>query len=395
MKTILVLSQNAVFDLGNGAGKEVIFKTLVGLSEHFKIDLIAPGLNPQINNCRFHQLHDALFNKLKRIPVIGFIYNFIYIMQLKIEIQKKISKNMINPDLVYLAGPWMSFIGHSIFENKKTIVVRYFGVNWNPEKHNSIKQKIKFYLKNKGYRKFGNLVIMTNDGTRGDEFLNRLNCPKLKIMFLPNGIDFVQEATEKTELRKILMSKYKIPESHSILLTVSRLTSWKRVDRAILGLKEALKYNSQISLLVVGDGEERQHLERLVQSEGLAKHVRFTGAIKHDQLRVYFSVCDIFLSLYDYSNAGNPLFEAMIYRCCIITLDSPAMKFFVSDKGAVLLKESSPYLIGIAINNLLSNKELLLEYGVNAEKEVKANLLPWNKRISIEVDKIIELSSLS
>jgi glycosyltransferase involved in cell wall biosynthesis len=162
-----------------------------------------------------------------------------------------------------------------------------------------------------------------------------------------------------------------------------------------LGLKEALKYNSQISLLVVGDGEERQHLERLVQSEGLAKHVRFTGAIKHDQLRVYFSVCDIFLSLYDYSNAGNPLFEAMIYRCCIITLDSPAMKFFVSDKGAVLLKESSPYLIGIAINNLLSNKELLLEYGVNAEKEVKANLLPWNKRISIEVDKIIELSSLS
>lgn len=392
MRTILVLSQNAVFDLGSGAGKEVIYKTLNELSRHFKIILIAPGSNPQIRNCEFYNLPDYVFNKLKRIPIIGYLYNFIHYFQLHLIVRKTIWKHKINPDLIYLAGPWMSSIGHSLYENKRPIIVRYFGVNWRPNKHYTIRQKLKFYLKNKGYRKFGDLVIMTNDGTRGDEFLDLLNCPKDKLLFLPNGIDFIEYPFSKSESKKELIDTYGIPESNSILLTVSRLATWKRVDRAILGLKHALKYNKKISLLIVGDGEERLNLQHLVQTEGLHEHVHFTGSIKHNNLGKYYAGCDLFLSLYDYSNAGNPLFEAMMNRCAIVTIDSPAMKYFISEKSAFLLKESSPETVGLVIQELILDKERLLKYGLNAENEVKKNLLRWDDRIALEINKIIELS---
>jgi hypothetical protein len=193
------MSQNAVFDLGNGAGKEVIFKTLNELAKQFHVELIAPGYDPQIKNCRFHHLPGNLFNKLKSIPIIGFLYNFLHLIQLKWIIKETIINKSLNPDLVYLAGPWMSNIGHTIYENKIPIVVRYYGVNWVPEKHHLIRQKIKFYLKNKGYKKFGDLVIMTDDGTRGDEFLDHMNCPQNKRIFLPNGIDFKQSSIKKVE----------------------------------------------------------------------------------------------------------------------------------------------------------------------------------------------------
>jgi glycosyltransferase involved in cell wall biosynthesis len=144
--------------------------------------------------------------------------------------------------------------------------------------------------------------------------------------------------------------------------------------------------------LIVGDGEERLNLQHLVQTEGLHEHVHFTGSIKHNNLGKYYAGCDLFLSLYDYSNAGNPLFEAMMNRCAIVTIDSPAMKYFISEKSAFLLKESSPETVGLVIQELILDKERLLKYGLNAEKEVKKNLLRWDDRIALEIDKIIELS---
>ena len=89
------MSQNAVFDLGNGAGKEVIFKTLNELAKQFHVELIAPGYDPQIKNCRFHNLPDNLFNKLKSIPIIGFLYNFLHLIQLKWIIKETITNKSL------------------------------------------------------------------------------------------------------------------------------------------------------------------------------------------------------------------------------------------------------------------------------------------------------------
>ncbi len=394
MKTILVLSQNSVFDLGKGAGKEVIFKTLMGLSQQFKVVLIAPGANPNILNCDFIQLPSKVFDKINAIKFLGYLFNYLHVISLNHRITALIKRHKIKPDVVYLAGPFMSYIGHLLYEGKKPIIVRYFGVNWRPEKHHTFRQRLKFYLKNKGYKKFGDCVIMTNDGTRGDEFLFQLGCPKEKLWFVPNGIDFTNVKVDKQENRDTILRKYGIDSDNQILLTVSRLAAWKRVDKSILALKELVKNDPKVLLIIVGDGEDRQRLESLVEANHLVDHVIFAGSIAHAELTKFYHACDVFLSFYNYSNAGNPLFEAMLHQCCIVTADSPAMKCFVSHKAALLLKNTEPNAISEALSSILKNRSERLEYGANAAREIREKMLPWEARIKYEVDKIVAIAEM-
>jgi glycosyltransferase involved in cell wall biosynthesis len=390
-KQIIVLSQNAVFDLGSNAGKEVIFRTLVGLSKHYQIHLIAPGSDPQVNDCIFYPLNDVWFNRFKSIPFVGYLYNFIHVYFLHLSISKIIKNASISPDIAYLAGPWMSEIGHSLFNNKIPIVCRYFGVNWNPEKYHTIRQKLKFIQKKRGYKQFGNLVIMTNDGTRGDEYMLKLGCPSNKLRFWKNGVNFQNKNLDKKASKQQILKRWNIPEDHSILLTVSRLTSWKKVDRSIKALQIILQTNQNVTLIVVGDGEERDKLMLLAKDLGIEKNVVFTGAIKHADLGIFYSGANVFLSFYDYSNAGNPLFEAMMHSCCIISINSPAMKDFISSNSAVLLPNFDMSILANELINLLGNQSKQIQLGEAANIEINSRFKNWDDRIQLEILEIMKL----
>jgi glycosyltransferase involved in cell wall biosynthesis len=392
-KQLIVLSQNAVFDLGSNAGKEVIYKTLVGLSKHYQIHLVAPGLDPQIEDCFFYPLKDAWFNRFKSLPFVGYLFNVIYVRYLHRSISKLVDKNKITPDLAYLAGPWMSQIGHALFKNKIPIVCRYFGVNWQPLKHQTLRQKLKFVFKNKGYRQFGDLVIMTNDGTRGDEFMTRLGCPSEKLRFFKNGVDFPTKNTEKQLAKQQLIKRWNIPQDHSILLSISRLAAWKKVERSLYSLSLVLKSNPNVSLIIVGDGEEKGKLNQLAMELGIDRNVVFTGAVKRDELNEYYAGSDIFLSLYNYSNAGNPLFEAMMNSCCIVTINSPSMLDFISNDSAVLLPHYEADRLANTLLDLLKNRERRIQLGLNARNEIHTNFQKWDERIHLEIEEIRKLNA--
>jgi glycosyltransferase involved in cell wall biosynthesis len=390
-KQIIVLSQNAVFDLGSNAGKEVVFRTLLGLSNQFQIHLIAPGSDPHVEDCIFYPLKDVWFNRFKSIPFLGYLFNFIHVHFLRRSIVKIIKKARISPDIAYLAGPWMSEIGHSLFTNKIPIVCRYFGVNWNPEKYHTIRQKLKFIQKKRGYKQFGNLVIMTNDGTRGDEYMLKLGCPPSKLRFWKNGVNFPEITLDKTESKEVLVNQWNIDNKHSILLTVSRLASWKKVDRSIRALHVVLQTNPNVTLIVVGDGEERAKLMLLAMDLGVERNVVFTGAIKHADLGIYYSGTNVFLSFYDYSNAGNPLFEAMMHSCCIISINSPAMKDFISNNSAVLLPNFDMSILANELIDLLGNQSKQIQLGEAANIEINSRFKNWDDRIQLEILEIMKL----
>lgn len=63
------------------------------------------------------------------------------------------------------------------------------------------------------------------------------------------------------------------------------LTAWSRLSRTI-GRQEA-------TLLIVGDGPQREDLERRCEREGLAS-VRFAGAVDYDELSLYYRSADVF-----------------------------------------------------------------------------------------------------
>ena len=80
--------------------------------------------------------------------------------------------------------------------------------------------------------------IMTDDGTQGDEVLARLNpASKGRVKFWRNGLDLDRLRPPDAEQRSRRAPRSRrSPDDAFVMLTASRLATWKRVDRAIRAL---------------------------------------------------------------------------------------------------------------------------------------------------------------
>lgn len=369
-------------------GKEVVYLSLQNLSQHFQVDLIAPGTPPQLQGIRFFRLSSTWFQRFKGVPIWGHLFNYFYFAYLWLKIQYLFRAQKMNPQVVYAAGPWMSLIAAQLPLKQDVLRVhRFYGTSIPLNYPRTIKNRFRYALKLAGYRKVGDLAIMTNDGTRGDAFLLSLGWPVSRLRFLTNGLHFPQLSMDKNQARSLAISKWAIPESHRILLTVSRLAAWKRVDRAIHLLQEILLDCPNTSLIIAGDGEEMDTLRRLVQEKGLSDNCIFTGGVGKDDLDILYRSSDVFITLYDHSNAGNPLFEAMVRACCIYTFRSPEVLAYLDEQSAVLVEPGNPD--AEALKRILRNPEAREQMGENAQSASLRHFQSWEQRMHVEMQEIL------
>src|SRR6202041_1935092 len=66
------------------------------------------------------------------------------------------------------------------------------------------------------------------------------------------------------------------------LVYCGRLTARKGIDRSLQILAGAKTCGADIQFDIIGDGAERQRLESLAQSLGIAERVRFCGSVPYD-----------------------------------------------------------------------------------------------------------------
>ncbi|MFH1235820.1 MAG: glycosyltransferase family 4 protein, partial [Parcubacteria group bacterium] len=229
------------------------------------------------------------------------------------------------------------------------------------------------------------LVIMANDGTRGNEVLHQLHNRSKKIEFWINGVTPPPLASDSA-VREV-RSTLGIPDNAKILLTVSRLVGWKRVDRAIRALVGL--HDPDAFLIIVGDGDERKRLEGMARGLGVSRRVLFTGSLNHEILGTYYALADVFLSLYSLSNVGNPLLEAMSVGKAIITLDNGDTRVFIKHLvTGILLHEDDNDSLVVSIRQLLNDKKIRHSLATAAHMYAQQHLWTWEQRMKQEQEEI-------
>jgi glycosyltransferase involved in cell wall biosynthesis len=91
------------------------------------------------------------------------------------------------------------------------------------------------------------------------------------------------------------------------LATAGRLTRQKALCDAL----EAVARVDGVSLVVAGDGPERQALERRAASLGLAERIRFVGPLSRDQVLTLYRASDAALSTSAWENLPHSVVEAL------------------------------------------------------------------------------------
>ncbi|MFY7876311.1 MAG: glycosyltransferase family 4 protein [Pirellula sp.] len=84
-------------------------------------------------------------------------------------------------------------------------------------------------------------------------------------------------------------------KDRKVLLTVGRLQKRKGHDFLIQSLPNLLTYHPNLLYVIIGDGEEKMNLERLVSNLGLEHEVHFLGKADDDIVRQCYQQSDLFI----------------------------------------------------------------------------------------------------
>jgi len=406
MKKVLLISSLDIWSMGYKKGAESFWQTIKGCAERgWEVFLITATNKKDYHekickkypNIFIYQLNLEKFQKLATsIPKIGFFLKILFWKTFQIsalftamKIAKKEKIDVIYGYEIY-GVPIAKFL--SILW-RVPVVSRFQGTSlksfWMQKKF----WKIRAWEHVIAFKIPTDLVIMTNDGTQGDKVLHYFKVAPKKIRFWINGVDWEKfkrdfdEEGIKKELN--ILAKY-------ILISVSRLASRKRVDRSIRALPKIIKTIPDLKFVIIGDGPERQNLEKISRDLRINHYIRFVGAVPHREILKYLIVADIFLSFYDWSNMGNPLIEAMTAGKCIVTLNNGDTGTIIKDKiNGVLLEESNEegLINNISQNiiNLLKTPQLREKLGKNAKEFAKKNFWTWKERMNTEIKEIEKL----
>lgn len=294
----------------------------------------------------------------------------------------------LQPHYIYQIG-FSILLGHFLHKSSGfPLVYRLFGtIIWNrlePLTNNlSLRQRFVNSTELFIYRRPGNLIVMSNDGTRGDRVMEIFGVPEEKRLFLINGL-----TPEDNESHLDIRSMF--PEDTFLVAAMARLVAWKGIDRILHALPKALELVPELRLIIIGDGRLRNKLESLAKSLGVSSVVRFVGHIPHDKVINTLKQADLFISTQYLSNLSNCLLEAILAGLPIISLADGSLDCLLKDgEDSILVDpQNAEKKLPQAIEKIARDKTFNRRLRKGIEK-TREGVWTWQERIAFEL-RIIE-----
>jgi len=204
-----------------------------------------------------------------------------------------------------------------------------------------------------------------------------LGISKEKITLFNNGTDPTYfRPVDVTDFRK-----KEIGANRRVILSMARLVKWKGIDTVLYALPRIKKAIPDILYLIVGEGPDRERLEKIVGDLGLENHVRFTGAFRNKKRVFYYNLCDVFVqtskSEYpDVEGFGIVFLEANACGKPVIGSRTGGIPDAIDEgETGLLVEQSNPHDLAEAVVLLLRNPDYAEVLGKQGRDKVvrKAN----------------------
>lgn len=200
----------------------------------------------------------------------------------------------------------------------------------------------------------------------------RLGAPRRDIVVCRYGIPVKGTPTDG----RSVMQGLDIPDDAFIVGCIGRLRIEKGQGFLLRAMAEVVQTVSNAVLVLVGDGPDRNDLQRLALTLGLEARVRFLG-LRADVLALA-SAFDVFVLPSLSEGLGLVLLEAMSQRCPIVASDLPAVREVVGESGcAVLVRPADSSALARALVALAANGFARREMG---ERGFARVLAPFHGR---------------
>ncbi len=172
---------------------------------------------------------------------------------------------------------------------------------------------------------------------------------KNKLKKIYNGIPKLKPQNVGKELH----AKWHLPTHAPLLINVGRLAHQKNQATLI----KSLLHLSEVHLILIGEGELRDDLQKQLAALQLEDRVHLLGEMKSLDVLALLSVSDVFVFPSLYEAMPMALVEAMSLGLPIVAGDIPAMREVLDDAGIIVPSESAEE-IAKAVRQVLDSSEL-------------------------------------
>lgn len=199
-----------------------------------------------------------------------------------------------------------------------------------------------------------------------DLFINKYNISQ-PINVIPTGIDidkFKLTQNIKKEIENI-KKKYKIKDTDFIIGSVGRIAPEKSFDKLLYNIKEMIKVNTNIKVMLVGGGPDLDNLKELTQKLHLEDYVIFTDKVNYDLVPAYFNTFNVIVSFSKTETQGLTIIEGLAASKPTICIEDDSFKAMIEPNyNGYLFKNDNEFKDYIF--KLMNDKKLYKDMSTNA-----------------------------
>jgi glycosyltransferase involved in cell wall biosynthesis len=178
---------------------------------------------------------------------------------------------------------------------------------------------------------------------------------KQAIDIIANGVDIekFRPAIEKRDAKKIYLT-----------VGATRLTARKGTKYLIEAIDSLVKKGRDIHMIVMGEGDDKENLEKQVAQLDLQERIKFVGRIPNTETSAFYQKANIFVLPSLNEGMSNAMLEALASGLPLISTDTGGAKQIIqAGKNGFIVRMKDSADIAEKIEKIINNPELIISMG--------------------------------
>lgn len=199
-----------------------------------------------------------------------------------------------------------------------------------------------------------------------DLFINKYNIIK-QVNVIPTGIDIDKFKITPSMKKNIqtIKNKYKIKDTDFIIGSVGRIAPEKSFDKLLYNIKDMIKVNTNIKVLLVGGGPDLDNLKELTKKLNLENYVIFTDKVNYDLVPTYFNIFNVVVSFSKTETQGLTIIEGLAASKPTLCIEDDSFRSMIEPNyNGYLFKNDTEFKDYIF--KLMNDKKLYKDMATNA-----------------------------
>jgi len=213
---------------------------------------------------------------------------------------------------------------------------------------------------------------LANSNTAKEQtvMVEKVSSEKIKVIY--NALDLEKFKDINPALRTKQRQLWKIEDNEILIGSIANLRKVKNIDAIITAATKLCQNFSNLKFVVIGEGEEREHLQKLIKMNSLTEKFLLPG--RYENIIPCLAAFDIAVLVSSSESFSNVLIEYMAAGLPIVASDVGGnSEAIVDNESGLLYRLANPDELVKSVTRIINDRELTDKLKTNARKRAWEN----------------------